>query len=206
MDITKLFTWMRNSFEELKSATDEQLGVLLEDLKINNPNEFDAMINEFTVSEEKSGYINSLKKGGKLKNVCKCGCALIPKKEKGGTIQACGCGCATKQKGGQLNPVRVTLKDNPLIISGTKDNINIKPESDGRFTGLSKNFDNFIGANIRINEGDTLVDGKARVFLTTPEGIGELPKNFKGNINQLNPELANNFRELIKAFNSLNKK
>ena len=53
----------------------------------------------------KLDYLQSLKKGGKMKSKkCSCGCDLITKKEKGGKlVQSCACGCKPKlEKGGEI--------------------------------------------------------------------------------------------------------
>lgn len=50
-------------------------------------------------------YLQSLKKGGKMKSKkCSCGCDLVTKKEKGGKmIQSCACGCKPKlENGGKI--------------------------------------------------------------------------------------------------------
>ena len=50
----------------------------------------------------KLDYLQSLKKGGKMKSKkCSCGCDLITKKEKGGKmVQNCACGCKPKYENG----------------------------------------------------------------------------------------------------------
>ena len=53
----------------------------------------------------KLDYLQSLKRGGKMKSKkCSCGCDLITKKEKGGKlVQSCACGCKPKlEKGGEI--------------------------------------------------------------------------------------------------------
>ena len=54
----------------------------------------------------KLNYLESLKKGGKMKKKCACGCDMVMKKEKGGKlVESCACGCKPKmkyQKGGIL--------------------------------------------------------------------------------------------------------
>jgi hypothetical protein len=52
----------------------------------------------------KLDYLVELKKGGKAKRKCKCGCNMIAVKEKGGTMEKCACGCKVKshQQGGQF--------------------------------------------------------------------------------------------------------
>ena len=57
----------------------------------------------------KLDYLQSLKKGGKMKSKkCSCGCDLITKKEKGGKmVQSCACGCKPKlEKGGEIQKLR----------------------------------------------------------------------------------------------------
>lgn len=53
----------------------------------------------------KLDYLQSLKKGGKMKSKkCSCGCDLVMKKEKGGKlVQSCACGCKPKlENGGEI--------------------------------------------------------------------------------------------------------
>lgn len=53
----------------------------------------------------KLDYLQSLKKGGKMKSKkCSCGCDLVTKKEKGGKlVQSCACGCKPKlENGGKI--------------------------------------------------------------------------------------------------------
>lgn len=57
----------------------------------------------------KLDYLQSLKKGGKMKSKkCSCGCDLITKKEKGGKmIQSCACGCKPKlENGGEIQKLK----------------------------------------------------------------------------------------------------
>ncbi len=58
----------------------------------------------------KLDYLQSLKKGGKMKKKCACGCDLVMKKEKGGKlIESCACGCKPKakyEKGGSIQKLQ----------------------------------------------------------------------------------------------------
>ena len=99
----------------------------------------------------KLDYLQSLKKGGKMKSKkCSCGCDLITKKEKGGKmVQSCACGCKPKlENGGGIQK----LEDE----------------------GLADRFKKYYGVNTR--EGKSKLKTETQSLQATPAIPGLVPR------------------------------
>lgn len=116
---------VKNVIEKLNQNEQDKNQIMQHIKELGESGELEKELMEIEQSQEqtsylknggKLNYLQSLKKGGKIKSKkCSCGCDLVTKKEKGGKlVQSCACGCKPKlENGGKIQK----LEDGAQITS-----------------------------------------------------------------------------------------